>query len=102
MSVGAVSLCKEADDGKHAFSVIGVDNSLLEANGREVWREGGAVLLYEVGGFKGSVSYLCFKSAHWASLRDSWSPLGLPWRLSEPFLTLEPPNEPFWVSWGLL
>ena len=31
-----------ADDGKHAFSVIGVDSSLLEAKGREVWREGGS------------------------------------------------------------
>jgi len=38
-----VSSHSAADDGKHAFSVIGVDISLLEAKGREVWREGGAL-----------------------------------------------------------
>ena len=31
-----------ADDGKHPLAVIEVDISLLEATGREVWREGAA------------------------------------------------------------
>ena len=35
------------DYGKHAFSVIGVDRGLLEAKGREVWREGGAASRHE-------------------------------------------------------
>ena len=36
--------------------MIEVDSSLLEAKGREVWREGGAALLHEVGGFRGNGS----------------------------------------------
>ena len=33
--------------------MIEVDTSLLEANGREVWREGGSTLCQEPCGFKG-------------------------------------------------
>ena len=36
--------------------MIEVDHSLLEANGREVWREGGAALCHGPGGFNGYVS----------------------------------------------
>ncbi len=51
-----------ADDGKHAFSVIAVDRSLLEANGREVWREGGSSLYgtpADSGKHANSFSYAC-------------------------------------------
>ena len=38
--------------------MIEVDTSLLEANGREVWREGGALGRHEPGGFNGYVLIL--------------------------------------------